>query len=426
MHPHVSRKYPYLLPQQDRLKMTEAVQKVTSADPKNQIGEAASAIEDIKGSDDFFWDSVIRYTSAGMVALTILGQAVIALVELIGGTVKCLTPNSSFNRDQSFFINEFCDRYAPVTQYLPWVLILQALAILAPQFMWKSWFRGRLRFFFERAKTLDRDRNSQSGQYDLKNFKIMRALREEFGKSRRPWMYISYVFTLVVQLATVVLASGLHGSIFAYSVFHPTFFCPPVGRDEVLCTKLGLNDSCVFATSDPDWPFDFHVHCVLSSLITQRVVWVLNLVLLVLTALAVCIGLIWCFLRHTQSLSWTQAALFSFESSLHPDHFVAKPIWRCNPRLYRISSDFRFLFMKLQRFDAGLAKVLRDVIIADIVQKKEIHSQEEQKYIVGVTSDGNVLPADTSEQHLVPPYTSHTCIHTCTYVDCITECILQI
>ena len=380
--------------------MTDTVAKVTDADPKNQIGEAASAIEDVKGSNDFFWDSVMRYTAAGMVALTILGQAVIALVELIGGTVKCLTPNSSFNRDQSFFINEFCDRYAPLTQYLPWALILQALAILAPHFIWKSWFSGKLRFFFERAKTLDRDRDSRSGEYDLKNFKIMKALKEEFGKSARPWMFMSYVLKLFVQLFTVLLAYGLHGSVLAYHVFHPSFFCPPVPEGEVPCTKLQSNDFCNITTDDSDWPFDFNVHCVLASLITQRVVWVLNLVLLLLTAVAVCIGLVWCFLRHTQFLNWKQAALFSFESSLNAEHFVAKRLWDTlrRPTLYRISTDFKFLFMKLQRFDAGLAKVLRNVLIADIIQSKEISSQEVHKY----NKDGT-----SGEEG-----TSHKCMYT--------------
>ena len=363
--------------------MADTVAKVTNADPKNQIGEAASAIEDAKGSNDFFWDSVMRYTAAGMVALTILGQAVIALVELIGGTVKCLTPDSRFNRDQSFFINEYCDRYAPLTQYLPWVLILQALAILAPQFLWKSWFSGKLRFFFERTKTLDRDRDSRTGKYGLKNFKIMQALKEEFGKSARPWMFMSYVVKLLAQLGTVVLAYTLHGTIFAFDVFHPTFFCPPVGEGQVPCTQLQTNDSCSISTGDSDWPFDFNVHCVLSSLITQRVVWVLNLVLLLLTAVAVLFGFVWCFLRHTQFLNWKQAALFSFESSLNADHFVAKRFMHTlrRPKLYRISTDFEFLFMKLQRFDAGLAKVLRNVLIADEIYRQEIHSQEVCKYI---------------------------------------------
>ena len=358
--------------------MTEAVAKVTDADPKNQIGEAASAIEDAKGSNDFFWDSVMRYTAAGMVALTILGQAVIALVELIGGTVKCLTPNSNFNRDQNFFINEYCDRYAPLTQYLPWVLILQALAILAPQFLWKSWFNGKLRFFFERAKTLDRDRDSRTGKYGLKNFKIMQALKEEFGKSTRPWMFMSYVFKLLVQLFIVLLAYALHGTIFGYNVFHPIFFCPPVAEGQVPCTQLQSNDSCSISTTDTDWPFDFNVHCVLASLITQRVVWILNLMLLLLTAVAVLVGLVWCFLRHTQFLNWKQAARFSFKSSLNADHFVAKRFWDTirKPKRYRICTDFEFLFMKLQRFDAGLAKVLRNVLIANEIHRQEIHLHE--------------------------------------------------
>ena len=332
--------------------------------------------------DDFFWDSIVQYLASGMIALTLLGQAVIALVEVTSGSVKCFTLNENFTREQNFYVNDYCDRYAPITQYLSWVLVVQALFVVVPHFLWKSWYKGKFRFFFELAKSLDRDRNSKSGQYNLENFKTMRFLRKEFGKSKpKPWMFITYVLKLIVQLFFVIAAFPIHATVFSFERYHPSFFCPSVEEDEAPCTKLRSNSTCNI--SDTDWPFNFHVHCVIASLSTQSVVWVVNTVVLICSSLTLIFGLVWCFWRHTQFLNWKQAALFSFESSLNAEHFVAKRLWDTlrRPKLYRISTDFDFLFMKLQRFDAGLAKILRELAIEDLVQQMIIKNNEEQNYI---------------------------------------------
>ena len=351
--------------------------------------------------DDFFWDSIVQYLASGMIALTLLGQAAVALVEVTSGTVKCFTGNENFTREQNAYVNDFCDRYAPVTQYLSWFLVLQAIFVVVPHFLWKSWYKGKFRFFFELAKSLHRDRNSKSGQYDLKNFKTMRVLRKEFGKSKPiPWMFITYVLKLIVQLFFVIIAFPIHAGVFPFESYHPSFFCPPVAEGQVPCTKLQSDSSCNYiSTSDSDWPFDFHMHCVLANLSTQSVVWVLNIVVLILSSLALIFALIWCFHRHTQFLNWKQAALFSFESSLNADYFVAKQFWDTlrRPKLYRISTDFAFLFMKLQRFDAGLAKVLRELVIDDLVQWMIIKNNEEQNAGACEFSKSEAVVADMSK-----------------------------
>lgn len=354
--------------------------------PAVELDSSKPVDADVKGDDvdvlpdDFFWDSIVQYLASGMIALTLLGQVAIALVEVTSGTVKCFTLNENFTRDQNVYVNDYCDRYSPNTRYLSWVLILQALAVVVPHFLWRSWYKGKFRFFFKLVKSLDRDRNSKSGQYDLKNFKTMRALREEFGGKSKPipWMFITYVLKLILQLVFVLIAFPIHATEFGFEQYHPSFFCPPVAQGEVLCTKLRLNESC--SINRTDWPFDFQVYCVIVSLSTQSVVWVVNMVALIFTALALIIGLIWCCLRHTEFLNWKQAALFSFESTLNADHFVAKSLRNTlgRPKLYRITTEFKFLFMKLQWFDAGLAKVLRELLIDDLVQRMIVKNNELQ------------------------------------------------
>ena len=367
--------------------MTPDKSTLTSAEPDSTKDVEAKGDGDALGEvlpDDFFWDSIVQYLASGMIVLTLLGGAVTS------GSVKCFTLNENFTREQNFYVNDYCDRYVRITQYLSWVLVLQALFVVVPHFLWKSWYKGKFRFFFELAKSLDRDRNSKSGQYNLENFKTMRFLRKEFGKSKpKPWMFITYVLKLIVQLFFVIAAFPIHATVFSFEKYNPSFFCPPVAQGAVPCTKLQSNDSCNINTTD--WPFDFHVYCVIASLSTQSVVWVINIVILIGSSLTLIVGLVWCCLRHTQYLNWEQAALFSFESSLNADHFVAKRLWATlrRPTLSRqqyswyhiLLTDFEFLFMKLHWFDAGLGIILRELVIEDLVQQMIIKSNEEQNYI---------------------------------------------
>ena len=381
-----------------------------SAEPDDKFGKISSFLEGkgIQSSStdieprDFFWDQLPKYAASGMIALTIIE----VLSTLSGESVKCLTPHAGFTRDQSDYINNYCDRHAPPAQYYPLALVVQAICIVIPHFLWVSLFYGQFQDFFYLATELDRRKDNLIGDYALKNSLIVKNLDNKFGKGKKiPWIFLSYLAKLVLQVLFVVAAFGVNGGYFAYNKFLPSFPCPPppgglncTSADGPLC--ITYNDSVgVFADFflfdlEADWPFKYQVNCVLSTVTTFQAVWILNIILLIMTILAHFAGIVWSVMRHTEQLNWKETADFIFHSGLEGSEYRAlgylESIKKREVLLYRITSDFKFLLLKLHRHDAGIAKVFHDLVVDNFI-KDEIQAQHEVLSYYLKTQDGMQL-----------------------------------
>jgi hypothetical protein len=306
--------------------------------------------------NDFFWDLVVKYASAAMIALTVLDL----LSSIRGDTVQCYTP-SNYSRDQGAFVNSYCSQFTPPTDYFPFFLVGQASAIFGLHFIWHSWFSGKFRYFLALATSLERHRDSNTGDYSLDNFVISRALLDAFGSSRR--IYLSYMIKLCLQVAVSGLSISFNFRDEIFGLYNASFVCPP---NEI----------------PTSWPIDqYRVPCVLTALVLLVAVRWLNVVLLSGIILAVLYGLVWCLWHHKSRLNWVMVAKFSFHSGMPPYSYEAKSFLRryCSRRYcckYRIKSDFDFLFLKVYREDAGHSKVLREVLIDDCIKKEEKRNLE--------------------------------------------------
>ena len=389
-------------------KMAATAKASPNAEPDDKLGKLSSFLEgkglQSKSTDieprDFFWDQLPKYTASGMIALTIIE----VLSTLAGESVKCLTPHAGFTRDQSDYINNYCDRHAPPAQYYPLALVVQAICIVIPHFLWVTLFYGQFQDFFSLATELDRRKDNLIGDYALKNSLIVKNLNDKFGKGKKiPWIFLSYLAKLVLQVAVVAAAFGVNGDYFAYNKFLPSFPCPPppaglncTSADGPLC--ITYNDSVgVFADLflfdlEADWPFKYQVNCVLSTVNTFQAVWILNMILLIITILAHFAGIVWSMMRHTEQLNWKETADFIFHSGLEGSEYQASSYLESIREmkvfaLYRITSDFKFLFLKLHRYDAGLAKVFHDLMIGNFIET-EIQAQHEVLSYYSKTKDG--------------------------------------
>ena len=299
---------------------------------------------------DLFWDLLMKCAATGMILVAALD--IIALITSVG--VKCLTPDS-YTRDQSAFINGYCSGHTPVTDYLLFYMLAQAILIAGPHLFWQSWFSGKSSFFVALALSLDRHRDSKTGEYAPKNYVIAKQLLDAFHCKHN--MVVFYVLKLIVQLFIILAAVVVSSAVF--NDYNTIFPCP---------RQWDVN-------TNRTWPLPIELNCSYSVLRSHQAAWFTNYILLALVLACIMYGLAWCSASHGSKLNWTEAARFALESGISQNHYHSrgffKELLRCgNPFHYHIHNDLDFLLLKLFPQDIGRAQVLRELLIGTFVQKE--------------------------------------------------------
>ena len=139
-------------------------------DPKELEGRKKGQAQ-APQSRDFFWDSITLYIVAVILALT----AIDVITEFVRGSqVQCYLPNdtdSSLLGSVQDFVNEFCSGRLPSLQYLPALIAVHAIAILAPHYFWLNAYGADLDFFFKHVSQISRIREKM-GDYPTINYAI--------------------------------------------------------------------------------------------------------------------------------------------------------------------------------------------------------------------------------------------------------------
>ena len=327
-----------------------------------QSKKAALHNQEDSQSKDFLWDQAVKLCASGMLVLTLLE----VLSSIRGEAVKCLTPDN-YTRDQGGFINAYCTQFTHRTDFFLFLLVAQAILVYGPHFLWSSVYFGKFRYFSALSLSLDRHRDSKTGEFDSKNFVTVRALMDTFSSTRI--IYIMYIAKLFAQLVVAVVFIGICAGLF--NEYDPVFDCP---------------DNKSLHLINGSWPLDEQTVCVLSSLNLLLPVWWANFVLLTVTVVVSICGLLWCGLNHQTKLNWRQVARFALQSGIQPSYYHPKSwkdCWfsKCYFMEYRICSNLDFLFLRLYRDDAGRAQVLREVLIAQVIAEEEQRLQERLSFL---------------------------------------------
>ena len=326
---------------------------------------------------EFFWDQFLKYISTAIVALSVFH---VSVALLHGGGVVCFPPSDTrslrierpegndytFSRSQSDYVNSYCSRSVPLSEYFPIYLLVHGLLLIAPHYVWGALFKGDFDSFYAIAERFDRLRDSKTGEYDPKNFDRVQKLELEYGGINRT-IFQSYIVKLVLQVLACV------GSI----VFSQAFF---------IDFSFSFNCPKNITEKDipPDWPLNTSVLCVFTTLRVLSLVRYADYILIGAATLLILWGLLWCIVRHTAQLGSVEIANFAFQSCLAPDSFTFPHIlsWpkcpcfseRCctcrYPRISlhnfispRIKNDLDFLLMCLFRADSSHGKVFKDIQI---------------------------------------------------------------
>ena len=307
--------------------------------------------------NDFYWDQILFYLVSAILGLSFLDLS----VEFFRGTIiKCYIADTATRKDQVAYFNNYCYGSLPSSQYYLIFIIISALIIIAPHYLWTSYFGAYFNFFFDLAKKL-KDLRETDGEYSPYNFQLVKKLEHNFSSSS-PWMFRWYKLKLLAQLGACMIVQAVNAFYLDAEDFEESFSCP---------TDTNLLNTTV-------WPLPEQLTCIYNSL--TLLYFLRNAAFgLVTAAIVVCIiGLVWCYTRHTTELGAKEIATFCHNSCLPPKEYpflstrmVLKRILCCsgeqgglkqaiNPRIH---TDLDFLVTRLFYANSGLGQVFKDIQI---------------------------------------------------------------
>ena len=332
---------------------------------------------------EFYWDQIVKVLVSSMLGLSFLE---ISIEFFRGSEVQCFFDIDNFTISKGNYINSYCYGSLPNTQYYLVFILISALVLFAPQYLWNSYFSAHFDFFFDLIKKLDRLRDTNTGEYSPQNFERVKKLEERFSKSQ---IFFFYKAKLVLQWITCVIVLVVNAVYFKEEDFEEEFDCPKN------CVLDGSGTQSTPNCSNL-WLLNEQFECVYNSFRLLFFLFCAMYGLLGLMIIVLVIGLIWsCVGRHATELGAIKVAEFCFNSCLHPEAFSftslkkvlqpkycyrklksscrkvkesERPYWtgsKLSLSLYpRIENDLDFLLMRLFKADSGHGQVFKDIQIA--------------------------------------------------------------
>lgn len=363
--------------------MSNGTLRATPNSTAEQVIHSVSSIPALEESEEkkpkqlvakeFFWDDWFSYVASALVALSLIDLS----IEFLAGSnlsVLCFTPfpNSTvlfpfeyYNRDQSAFVNSWCSRLLPYTQYYTLLVVIQGVLIYIPHYIWASIHASSFEFYFSFVGTLERLRKPEIGKYCRRNTSVVHRLKERYGE--RSEIFLTYILKLIVQLIFTVFFLVI--SILYFKDFRTIFLCP--------------------SDKNEPSPFD-QVECVYSRFQFVEVLRYVDISVLSLGCVVLMIALILVAVRAS-SLNRNHRDLvanFSYHSGLKPNYFVPGKI------ICPIFHDIDFLLLKLLYTDEGFGKLLQDIQIeeeAGLLFEADIQSLSIYTYICVNEAPGTIF-----------------------------------
>ena len=336
---------------------------------------------------DFIWDKIVV-----LLCLAILGLTVTDLV------VSLLRQNSV----QFHALNSV---HPPPTVYFTVFLLAHALTIIAPHYIWSLVSEGKLKFFIELVKDLNWLRNLETGQYDARDFEIVRKLEEEYRYKYLPnkihlllhslayivgrfdarafeivrkleeeyrytTIYLSYKIKLLLQLVVSLSSFILIVFYFKSDLFLPYFPCPSILHNMTL---------------PKDWPLNTTIHCIHPSLHYLSIIRYVDMAFVGIAVVFLSYGLLWCGLQPVSELNRKHIAQFVVSSCLVAEDYDPEPF---SPR---VTNDMEFLLTRLYPADTGYRKVFQDIQIQREINQLYKEHRELLKLFLYSIGEGKLI-----------------------------------
>ena len=272
---------------------------------------------------DFYWDQILFYLVSAILGLSFLD---ISVEFFRGSIIQCYISDTGASRDQVAYLNNYCYSSLPNSQYYLIFILISALIIIAPHYLWTSYFGAYFDFFFDLAKKLHRLRDTKTGEYNSYNFELVKKLEQKFSSSN-PWMFRWYKLKLLAQLGVCVVVETVNAFYFEADDFNESFPCP---------TDTSLLNTTV-------WPIPEQLNCVYNSLTLLYFLRNTALGLVAAAIVVIMIGLVWCFVRHTNELGAKDIAAFCDVSCLPPEEYPFPSTRKVFRRIFYCGKEERLL-----------------------------------------------------------------------------------
>ena len=299
---------------------------------------------------EFFWDNIVLF-----VVSTILGLAAIDVITqflrggVSAGGIACFPPSGA-DVAQAAYINNYCSSFLPFGTYVTTFMVVHAILLIVPHYLWLGHYGGNFEFFFQLVSTLKRVQDhTQAGERIPENRTIVQQLESTFTLLNRNYIYRSYVLKLVLQLLWTLVGISF-GIGFFVTRFNERFTCP----------------SNFNSTTYEFWPLNEPVNCTYETLSLLQYLWIGDLLLLLLASFSLTGAILWSFSTHPTALGYKEFASFAFQSGFHPQYYVKyiTSYPSCSSP-HVIKTDLDFLVLRLYQTDGGLGHVL----VEELVQK---------------------------------------------------------
>ena len=314
-------------------------EEISTSQPKELVAEEAtgpslprlpqvnvvssSVTSPIDLAHDFPWERLLTWSSLGLLVLSLL-----AVYYSGNGEVVCDSPPHL----SSSFVNRACQQSLSHWSYYPLFVFLQSIVLLLPQYLWHSYSKWHVQFFFSVLQRFNRHPFTAEGECELEAFKAVEKLDKQFSGSdglirlyaRK--MFVHLILWTVCSVVTLVLFFG-HDS---------RFQCPK-----------SIFSRCKDSVQDSQF-----IDCLLSQ--SQNLV-AANFFILLISLGSIIYSFRWYFLQPIRSLKETVE--FCLNTHLSPEHFLIDGFTVAR------ASDLDFLFQLLDNVDSCLAATVLDVHI---------------------------------------------------------------
>ena len=92
---------------------------------------------------EFYWDQIVKVLVSSMLGLSFLE---ISIEFFRGSEVQCFFDIDNFTISKGNYINSYCYGSLPNTQYYLVFILISALVLFAPQYLWNSYFSAHFDF----------------------------------------------------------------------------------------------------------------------------------------------------------------------------------------------------------------------------------------------------------------------------------------
>ena len=297
-----------------------------------QVNVVTSDSSPVELVQDFPWERLLTWSSLALLVLSLL-----AVYYSGNGEVVCDSPPHL----SSSFVNSACLQSLSRWSYYPLFVFLQSIVLLLPQYLWYSYSKWHVQFFFSALQRFNRHPFTAEGECELEAFEAVANLDEQFSKTRE--LVRLYVMKIVLHLILWTMCSA--STLMLFFGHDSRFKCPKSVLPSGHCLS---RDDCDILKDSP--PF---IDCFHPQLQNLGSVWAANCFILFISLASIVYSFGWFFILPIKNLK--QTVEFCSNSHLSPKHFMFD-----NFNIAR-ASDLDFLFQLLDHIDSGLAAAVLDV-----------------------------------------------------------------